>query len=120
MPQTVRCQRRGGVFDGSFWFAQRGTTDSSRVSMRGCTALDGEIVYTLCEAEIVIESWRRHYHTVRPHASLGYREPAPGVFVPALAAWPAAQYKPAPPACSAGTTVDAKLTFQTDHPSGAG
>ena len=29
--------------------------------------LDGEVFYTLREAEIVIESWRRHYNTVRPH-----------------------------------------------------
>jgi hypothetical protein len=28
--------------------------------------LDGEIFYTLCEAQIVIESWRRHYSSVRP------------------------------------------------------
>ena len=25
----------------------------------------------------MIESWRRHYNAVRPHASLGYRAPAP-------------------------------------------
>jgi putative transposase len=55
--------------------------------------LDGEIFYTLREAKIVIESWRRHYNAIRPHASLGYRAPAPEVFVPALAAWPAAQLK---------------------------
>ena len=60
--------------------------------------LDGEIFYSLREAEIVIESWRRHYNMVRPHASIGYRAPAPEVFVPALAAWPAAQPRPAPPA----------------------
>src|ERR671933_290358 len=47
---------------------------------------------------IVIESWRRHYNTVRPHASLGYRPPAPEVFVPGLAARPAPQRWPAPPA----------------------
>src|ERR687884_2328283 len=47
---------------------------------------------------IVIESWRRHYNTVRPHASLGYRPPAPEVFVPGLAARPAAQRLPASPA----------------------
>src|SRR6476620_826054 len=34
----------------------------------------------------------------RPHASLGYRAPAPEVFVPALAAWPAAQLQSAAPA----------------------
>src|SRR5262245_808973 len=50
----------------------------------------GEIFYTLREAQIVAESWRRHYNTIRPHASLGYKPPAPEVFIPALAAWPAA------------------------------
>ena len=30
------------------------------------------------------------YKTIRPHASLGYKPPAPEVFVPAFAAWPAA------------------------------
>src|SRR5436305_11186444 len=30
--------------------------------------------------------------------SIGYRVPAPEVFVPALTAWPAAQPRPAPPA----------------------
>ena len=60
--------------------------------------LDGEIFYSLREAQIVIESWRRPYNTVRPHASLGYRAPAPEVFVPAFAAYPAAPPRPAPPA----------------------
>ena len=46
----------------------------------------------------MIESWRRHYNTVRPHASLGYKPPAPEVFVPAFAAWPAPLAQPAPPA----------------------
>ena len=40
---------------------------------------------------IIIESWRRHYNAVRPHASLGYRPPAPEVFIPAFTAWPATQ-----------------------------
>ena len=60
--------------------------------------LDGEIFYSLREAQIVIESWRRHYNRVRPHAALGYKPPAPEVFVPALAAWPAALPRTAPPA----------------------
>jgi putative transposase len=34
---------------------------------------------------VIIESWRRHYNKVRPHASLGYRAPAPEVIVPASA-----------------------------------
>ena len=63
--------------------------------------LNGEIFYTLREAKIVIESWRRHYNAVRPHASLNYKPPAPEVFVPAFAAWPAALRRPAPPAALA-------------------
>ena len=39
--------------------------------------LNGEIFYTLKEARIIIEEWRRHYNTVRPHSALGYRPPAP-------------------------------------------
>lgn len=39
--------------------------------------LNGEMFYTLKEARIVIEEWRRHYNEVRPHSSLGYKPPAP-------------------------------------------
>ena len=39
--------------------------------------LNGEIFYSLREAQILIEQWRRHYNTVRPHSALGYRPPAP-------------------------------------------
>jgi putative transposase len=59
--------------------------------------LDGEIFYSLREAEVVIESWRRHYNQVRPHASLGYRAPAPEVVVPTLARGAAAPPRPASP-----------------------
>ena len=30
---------------------------------------------------------------IRPHASIGYKPPAPEVFVPAFAAWPAARLR---------------------------
>ena len=39
--------------------------------------LNGELFYRLKEAQILIEKWRSHYNTVRPHSSLGYRPPAP-------------------------------------------
>lgn len=39
--------------------------------------LNGEIFYTLQEAQILIEAWRREYNEIRPHGSLGYRPPAP-------------------------------------------
>jgi putative transposase len=60
--------------------------------------LDGEIFSSLRAAQIVIESWRRHDHGVRPHASIGDQAPAPEGVVPARAAWPAAPPPPAPPA----------------------
>jgi len=39
--------------------------------------LNGKIFYTLREAQVLIEQWRVHYNTIRPHSSLGYRPPAP-------------------------------------------
>jgi len=44
--------------------------------------LNGEIFYSLKEAQVLIEQWRVHYNTVRPHSSLGYRPPAPQTFAP--------------------------------------
>ena len=44
--------------------------------------LDREIFYTLPEAQILIERWRRQYNTVRPHSALGYRPPTPEAVVP--------------------------------------
>ena len=64
---------------GSPW--ENGFIESFNARLRD-ELLDGEIFYTLAEARIVIESWRRHYNTVRPHGSLGYKPPAPEVFIP--------------------------------------
>jgi putative transposase len=83
------------IVRGSPW--ENGFIESFNARLRD-ELLDGEIFYSLREAQIIIESWRRHYNAVRPHASIGYQAPAPEVFVPALAAWPAAQPRPAPPA----------------------
>ena len=44
--------------------------------------LDGEIFYSLKEAQILIEQWRKHYNTKRPHSALGYRPPAPETNIP--------------------------------------
>jgi|TARA_X000001036_G_C20600524_1_gene774742 transposase InsO family protein len=44
--------------------------------------LNGEIFYSLKEAQIVIEQWRRHYNTKRPHSALGYKPPAPESIIP--------------------------------------
>jgi transposase InsO family protein len=80
---------------GSPW--ENGYIESFNARLRD-ELLDGEIFYSLREAQIVIESWRRHYNRVRPHAALGYKPPAPEVFVPALAAGAAGRTRNAPPA----------------------
>jgi transposase InsO family protein len=75
---------------GSPW--ENGYCESFNSKLRD-ELLKGEIFYTLKEAQIVIESWRRHYKTIRPHSSLGYKPPAPAAVL-----WPAAPSQPAPPA----------------------
>jgi putative transposase len=79
---------------GSPW--ENGYVESFNARLRD-ELLNGEIFYTLREAKIIIESWRRHYNAVRPHASLGYKPPAPGVFLPNIAGWPATHNKRAAP-----------------------
>jgi putative transposase len=78
------------IAPGSPW--ENGYVESFNSKIRD-ELLNGEIFYTLKEAKIVIESWRKHYNTIRPHSSLGYQPPAPEVVL-----WPAAQARPAPPA----------------------
>ena len=82
------------IAPGSPW--ENGFIESFNARLRD-ELLDGELFYSLKEARIVIESWRRHYNTVRPHESLGYKPPAPEVFVPKIAARSAPQPRPAPP-----------------------
>jgi len=59
---------------GSPW--ENGYVESFNGKLRD-ELLNGEIFYSLKEAKILIERWRRHYNTVRPHSALGYRPPAP-------------------------------------------
>jgi transposase InsO family protein len=64
---------------GSPW--ENGYNESFNGKLRD-ELLNGEIFYTLAEARTLIERWRRHYNTVRPHSSLGYRPPAPETILP--------------------------------------
>ena len=59
---------------GSPW--ENGYCESFNSKLRD-ELLNGEIFYSLAEARIVIEAWRRYYNTERPHSSLGYKPPAP-------------------------------------------
>ena len=65
---------------GSPW--ENGYLESFNGKLRG-DLLDREIFYTLTEAPILIDRWRRQYNTVRPHSALGYRPPAPEAISPA-------------------------------------
>lgn len=59
---------------GSPW--EKGYKESFNGKLRD-ECLNGEIFYSLKKAQIVIEQWRRHYNTLRPHSSLDYQPPAP-------------------------------------------
>ncbi|MEY8798768.1 transposase, partial [Leisingera sp. XS_AS12] len=64
---------------GSPW--ENGYVESFNARLRD-ELLDRELFYSLREAQIIIESWRKHYNTKRPHSALGYRPPAPESIVP--------------------------------------
>ena len=63
---------------GSPW--ENGYIESFNGKMRD-ELLAREIFYSLKEAQVLIEMWRKQYNTVRPHSSLGYRPPAPAAVV---------------------------------------
>ena len=61
------------IESGSLW--ENGFCESFNGKLRD-ECLNGEIFYSLKEAQIVIEGWRKEYNTVRP--------PAPGAYNPVL------------------------------------
>ena len=71
--------RTAYIVPGSPW--ENGYCESFNARFRD-ELLNGEIFYTLKEAQIIIEKWRKHYNTVRPHSALGYRPPAPETIIP--------------------------------------
>ncbi|MBM3492652.1 MAG: IS3 family transposase [Alphaproteobacteria bacterium] len=86
--------RTAFIEPGSPW--ENGYCESFNSRLRD-ELLNGEVFYSLAEARIVIESWRQHYNTQRPHSSLGYRPPEPSAML-----WP-----PEPPP----STMAAKPTM---------
>jgi putative transposase len=82
--------RTAFIEPGSPW--ENGCCESFNPKLRD-ELLNGEIFYSLAEARTVIEAWRCHYNTRRPHSSLGHRPPAPEVVQ-----WPAPPPGPASPA----------------------
>ena len=64
---------------GSPW--ENGYCESFNGKLRD-ECLNGEIFYSLKEAQVGIEKWRVEYNTKRPHSALGYRPPAPAACSP--------------------------------------
>ncbi len=62
------------IHPGSPW--ENGYLESFNGKLRD-ELLNGEWFYTLGEAQVISERWRRQYNAVRPHSALGYRPPAP-------------------------------------------
>jgi transposase InsO family protein len=60
------------ITPGSPWENGYGESVNARVRDE---LLNGEVFITQNKAQILIERWRRHYNTVRPHSELGYRPP---------------------------------------------
>jgi putative transposase len=73
--------RTAFIEKGSPW--ENGYVESFNGKLRD-ELLNAEVFNTLAEARVLIEQWRVHYNTVRPHSSLGYRPPAPEVVVSGL------------------------------------
>ena len=80
--------------------------------------LNGEIFYSLREAQIVIESWRRHYNTIRPPRLTWIQATSAGG-VRARLRRVAGCATPSGSAGHAGETANLKLTFHLDHSAGA-
>jgi putative transposase len=59
---------------GSPW--ENGYIESFNGKLRD-EVLNREIFYTLQEAKVLIEQWRKEYNHIRPHSALRYRPPAP-------------------------------------------
>jgi transposase InsO family protein len=87
---------------GSPW--ENGYCESFNSKLRD-ELLEGEQFSTLYEAQVLIERWRRHYNTVRPHSSLGYRPPAPETILPTASALAYAALRPAQTLADRGRTL---------------
>ena len=73
---------------GSPW--ENGYCESFNGKLRD-ECLNGEIFYSLKEAQVVIEQWRVEYNTRRPHSALGYRPPVPAAYSPLVTPGPVLQ-----------------------------
>ena len=87
---------------GSPW--ENGFNERFNGSLRD-ECLNRERFYTLKEAQVIIEAWRKEYNHIRPHSSLNYRPPAPL----AIVSMPA-------PSRYVGASGTGMLTMPLDNP----
>ncbi len=98
---------------GSPW--ENGSCESFNSKLRD-ELLNGEIFYSLAEAKVIIEAWRRCYNIERPHSSLGYRPPAPEAII-----WPAPSRAVSAIICPGdGPKTHHALRLKPDHLMGSG
>lgn len=87
---------------GSPW--ENGYCESFNSKLRD-ELLASEQFSTLHEAQVLIERWRRHYNTVRPHSSLGYRPPTPETILPSASDLAYAPLRPDQMLANGGPTL---------------
>jgi transposase InsO family protein len=73
---------------GSPW--ENGYCESFNGKLRD-ECLNGEIFYSLKEAQVGIEQWRVEYNTRRAHSALGYRPPVPAACSPLVTPRPVSE-----------------------------
>ncbi len=64
-----------------------------------------EAISMLAEAKVLIEQWRKHHNTVRPHSAPSYRPPAPEVLL-SRTPGPASPPSPAGSAAAIGIIIN--------------
>ncbi len=83
--------RTAYIEPGSPW--ENGYCESFNSELRD-ELLNIETFTSLREAEVLIETWRQHFNSVRPHSALNYAPPAPEAVLPRHSAWPWCETRP--------------------------
>ncbi len=83
---TILLQRVGGETDYVFPTISTGVTTGTgpwTTPIASGSAIPAGMSFSVgSRVWVLIQAWRRHYNTVRPHSSLGYRPPAPEMASP--------------------------------------
>jgi len=69
--EQTACLERGSLWENGYCAR---ANDKRRDERR-----NGEIFYSIKEAQAIVETWRRRYKTIRPGSALGYVPPVPEI-----------------------------------------